>query len=171
MNNLASLFSSMFTRRLVRFNSLILRFDEVRFFLFSFLRTGFSEVANSSRKRRWRIFRCFERIGEVFFFLYGALIFLVREKEKNFDGTIILGKVISLFFLIVDRFRSIAIKEFRFLEKVDFQDFFRNFLEFYKKYKIFYKSVMMAIFEFTYYVKLRKIISIISRLIDFQTFI
>lgn len=170
MNNLASLFSSMFTRRLVRFNSLILRFDEVRFFLFSFLRTGFSEVANSSRKRRWRIFRCFERIGEVLF-LYGALIFLVREKEKNFDGTIILGKVISLFFLIVDRFRSIAIKEFRFLEKVDFQDFFRNFLEFYKKYKIFYKSVMMAIFEFTYYVKLRKIISIISRLIDFQTFI
>lgn len=130
MNNLASLFSSMFTRRLVRFNSLILRFDEVRFFFFSFLRTGFSEVANSSRKRRWRIFRCFERIGEVFFFLYGALIFLVREKEKNFDGTIILGKVISLFFLIVDRFRSIAIKEFRFLEKVDFQDFFRNFLEF-----------------------------------------
>lgn len=103
--------------------------------------------------------------------MYGALIFLVREKEKNFDGTIILGKVISLFFLIVDRFRSIAIKEFRFLEKVDFQDFFRNFLEFYKKYKIFYKSVMMAIFEFTYYVKLRKIISIISRLIDFQTFI
>lgn len=64
------------------------------------------------------------------FFLYGALIFLVREKEKNFDGTIILGKVISLFFLIVGRFRSIAIKEFRFLEKVDFQDFFRNFLEF-----------------------------------------
>lgn len=161
----------MFTRRLVRFNSLILRFDEVRFFFFFFFenrilrsREFFSETAVkniSVFRKNWRSI----------FFLYGALIFLVREKEKNFDGTIILGKVISLFFLIVDRFRSIAIKEFRFLEKVDFQDFFRNFLEFYKKYKIFYKSVMMAIFEFTYYVKLRKIISIISRLIDFQTFI
>lgn len=120
MNNLASLFSSMFTRRLVRFNSLILRFDEVRFFFFFFFenrilrsREFFSETAVkniSVFRKNWRSI----------FFLYGALIFLVREKEKNFDGTIILGKVISLFFLIVDRFRSIAIKEFRFLEKVDF---------------------------------------------------
>lgn len=36
--------------------------------------------------------------------------------------------------------------------------FFRNFLEFYKKYEIF-KSVMTIIFEFIYYVKLREIIS------------
>lgn len=170
MNNLASLFSSMFTRRLVRFNSLILRFDEVRFFFFLFWEPDSQKSCILLGNGGEEYFGVSKEL-EKYFFLYGALIFLVREKEKNFDGTIILGKVISLFFLIVDRFRSIAIKEFRFLEKVDFQDFFRNFLEFYKKYKIFYKSVMMAIFEFTYYVKLRKIISIISRLIDFQTFI
>lgn len=77
---------------------------------------------------------------------------MVEKKKKNFDGTIILGKVISPFFLIVDaldRSRSIAIKGFRFLEKVDFQDFFGNFLEFYKKYKIF-RLVMTTPFKFTY---------------------
>lgn len=168
MNNLASLFSSMFTRRLVRFNSLILRFDEVRFFFFFFenrilrSREFFSETAVkniSVFRKNWRSI----------IFVWCAYI-LGKRKRKKFRWNNNLGESDFSFFLDC-RFRSIAIKEFRFLEKVDFQDFFRNFLEFYKKYKIFYKSVMMAIFEFTYYVKLRKIISIFSRLIDFQTFI
>lgn len=127
MNNLASLFSSM-TKRLVRFNSLILQFDEVRFFLLSFFKLRFLKFFG-------RIFRCFERIGEEVFLVW--CVYILDKKKKKFRWNNNLGESNFSFFLIVDRFRSIAIKGFSILGESRFAVFLQKFLRILENTKYF----------------------------------